>query len=48
MWDEVSGGDVLNGTEPHEIERMFFGHCRMEPPRNGFDFAIDVGEIGSI
>jgi LmbE family N-acetylglucosaminyl deacetylase len=26
-WDEVSGGDVLEGTGPHEIERLFFGHC---------------------
>jgi LmbE family N-acetylglucosaminyl deacetylase len=41
-WEEVAGGDVLDGTEPHEIERLFFGHCRMEPPWNGFDFAVDV------
>jgi N-acetylglucosamine malate deacetylase 1 len=41
-WDEIAGGDVLDGTEPHEIERLFFGHCRMEPPWSGFDFAVDV------
>jgi N-acetylglucosamine malate deacetylase 1 len=41
-WDEVPGGEALAGTEPHEIERLFFGHCRMEPPWSGFDFAVDV------
>lgn len=41
-WDEVPGGDALAGTAPHEIERLFFGHCRMEPPWSGFDFAVDV------
>lgn len=41
-WDEVPGGEALAGTEPHEIDRLFFAHCRMEPPWNGFDFAVDV------
>ena len=44
-WDEVTGGEVLDGTEPHEIERLFFGHCHMEPPWTGFDFAVDVTEV---
>jgi LmbE family N-acetylglucosaminyl deacetylase len=44
-WDEVDGGRVLAGTEPHEIERLFFGHCRMEPPWSGFDFAVDVSSV---
>ncbi|MBI3401307.1 MAG: PIG-L family deacetylase [Acidobacteria bacterium] len=44
-WDEIPGGDVLEGTQPHEIERLFFGHCRMEPPWSGFDFAVDVSEV---
>jgi len=44
-WHEVSGGAVLDGTEPHEIERLFFGHCRMEPPWTGFDFAVDVSDV---
>ena len=44
-WEEVDGGEALVGTEPHEIERLFFGHCRMEPPWNGFDFAVDVSEV---
>jgi N-acetylglucosamine malate deacetylase 1 len=24
-WNEVTGGDVLDGTEPHEIDRLFLG-----------------------
>ncbi|MEQ1907863.1 MAG: PIG-L family deacetylase [Vicinamibacterales bacterium] len=44
-WDQVEGGEVLAGTEPHEIERLFFGHCRMEPAWSAFDFAVDVSEV---
>ena len=43
-WDELVEGHALDGTEPHEIERLFFGHCRMEPAWSGFDFAVDVTE----
>ena len=43
-WSDVPGGAALADTEPHEIERLFFGHCRMEPPWPRFDFAVDVGE----
>ena len=41
-WEELAAGDRLRDLEPHEIERLFFGHCRMEPPWSGFDFAVDV------
>ena len=44
-WDEVPGGDALAGTVPHEIERLFYGHCRMECPWERFDFAVDVSEF---
>jgi LmbE family N-acetylglucosaminyl deacetylase len=44
-WEQVDGGAALDGTEPHEIDRLFFGHCRMEPPWSGFDFAVDVTEV---
>jgi LmbE family N-acetylglucosaminyl deacetylase len=44
-WDEVPGGEALAGTEPHEIERLFFGHCRMEAPWPRFDFAVDVSAV---
>ncbi|MEO8340304.1 MAG: PIG-L family deacetylase [Nitrospirota bacterium] len=43
-WDEIPEAESLDGTESHEIERLFFGHCRMEPPLPSFDFAIDVTE----
>ena len=41
-WSEIHEGESLEGTEPHEIQRLFFGHCRMEPPWSSFDFAVDV------
>ncbi len=41
-WDEIPEGESLEGTEAHEIQRLFFGHCRMEPPWSTFDFAVDV------
>jgi bacillithiol biosynthesis deacetylase BshB1 len=44
-WDEVAGGEQLEGTEPHEINRLFFGHCRMEPAWERFDFAVDVSDV---
>ncbi len=44
-WDEVPGGDAPADTEPHEIERLFFGHCRMEAAWERFDFAVDVTEV---
>lgn len=44
-WDEVPGGEQLRDTQPHEIQRLFFGHCRMEPDWNRFDFAVDVTDV---
>jgi bacillithiol biosynthesis deacetylase BshB1 len=41
-WDQLDEGRVLEDTEPHEIERLFFDHCRMEPAWSSFDFAVDV------
>ena len=41
-WEELAAGGALEGTDPHEIDRLFFGHCRMEPAWSGFDFAVDV------
>ncbi|MEW5918658.1 MAG: PIG-L family deacetylase [Gemmatimonadota bacterium] len=41
-WDEIPGAEALHGTDPHEIDRLFFGHCRMETPWDRFDFAIDI------
>lgn len=44
-WDQVPGGAALADSEPHEIERLFFGHCRMESPWERFDFAVDVTDV---
>jgi N-acetylglucosamine malate deacetylase 1 len=44
-WDALAEGEVLAGTNPHEIERLFFGHCRMEPAWPSFDFAVDVTAV---
>jgi N-acetylglucosamine malate deacetylase 1 len=44
-WDEIAGGECLKDTEPHEIQRFFFGHCRMEPAWDRFDFAVDVSDV---
>ena len=44
-WNEVAGGEQLQGTEPHEIDRLFYGHCRMEPAWDRFDFAVDVSDV---
>ena len=44
-WDEIAGGESLKDTEPHESQRLFFGHCRMEPAWERFDFAVDVSGV---
>jgi N-acetylglucosamine malate deacetylase 1 len=44
-WDRVEGGGVLDGTDPHEVDRLFFAHCRMERAWDHFDFAVDVSEV---
>jgi N-acetylglucosamine malate deacetylase 1 len=44
-WDEIPGGECLKDSEPHEIQRFFFGHCRMEPAWDRFDFAVDVSDV---
>lgn len=44
-WDQVETGKDLGRTEPHEIGRFFFGHCRMEPAWERFDFAVDVTDV---
>lgn len=41
-WDRLPGGEVLADSDPHEIDRLFYGHCRMERPWREFDFAVDV------
>jgi N-acetylglucosamine malate deacetylase 1 len=43
-WDRVPGGEALEGTEPWEVERLFFPHCKLEPVWGDFAFAVDVSE----
>ncbi|HUE75741.1 MAG TPA: PIG-L family deacetylase [Chloroflexota bacterium] len=42
QWDRVPGGERLANQEPWAIERLFFPHCKMEPPWGDFAFAVDV------
>jgi bacillithiol biosynthesis deacetylase BshB1 len=44
-WEQVAGGECLKDTEPLEIQRLFFGHCRMEPAWDRFDFAVDISDV---
>ena len=41
-WDRVPGGEQLADTEPWEIQRLFFPHCKMEPSWGDFAFAVNV------
>lgn len=44
-WHEVSGDvEAIAATEPHEIDRLFFARCRMEPAWSSFDFAVDISD----
>jgi N-acetylglucosamine malate deacetylase 1 len=42
---KIDGVASLAETPPHEVSRLFFGHCRMEPAWDRFDFAVDVSSV---
>ena len=44
-WNELEVGQYLEDTDPHEINLLFFGHCRMEPAWDRCDFAVDVSDF---
>jgi LmbE family N-acetylglucosaminyl deacetylase len=44
-WDVLPEAEALGGTNPHEIQRLFFGHCRMELAWPSFDFAVDITDV---
>lgn len=47
-WERVPGGEALTDSEPWNVERLFFPHCKMEPPwGRDFAFAVDVSETYS-
>ena len=44
-WDEVNGAPgAIEGTEPHDIDRLFFARCRMEPAWRSVDFSVDISD----
>ncbi len=45
QWERVPGGEMLADQEPWVVERLFFPHCKMEPPWADFAFAVDVSKV---
>jgi LmbE family N-acetylglucosaminyl deacetylase len=45
QWERVPGGELLANQEPWIVERLFFPHCKMEPPWGDFAFAVDVSTV---
>ena len=45
QWDRAQGSGPLAAQEPWAVDRLFFPHCKMEPPWSEFAFAVDVSEV---
>lgn len=45
QWEQVAGGEALAAQEPWAVDRLFFPHCKMEPPWAEFAFAVDVSAV---
>ncbi len=45
QWERVPGGEILADQDPWVVERLFFPHCKMEPPWTEFAFAVDVSSV---
>jgi N-acetylglucosamine malate deacetylase 1 len=45
QWERVPGGELLADQDPWVVERLFFPHCKMEPPWSEFAFAVDVSNV---
>jgi len=45
QWEHVPGGTALAQQEPWIVPRLFFPHCKMEPPWSDFAFAVDVSAV---
>ena len=45
QWEWVPGGERLADQEPWAVARLFFPHCKMEPPWADFAFAVDVSDV---
>ncbi len=44
-WEHVPGGEKLADQDIWRVDRLFFPHCKMEPPWSDFAFAVDVSEV---
>ncbi len=45
QWERVPGGEILSKQESWVVERLFFPHCKMEPPWTDFAFAVAVSSV---
>lgn len=45
QWERVPGGEALADQRPWAVDRLFFPHCKMEPPWAEFAFAVDVSAV---
>jgi N-acetylglucosamine malate deacetylase 1 len=45
QWERVPGGELLAEQDPWAVDRLFFPHCKMEPPWADFAFAVDVSAV---
>ena len=45
QWERVPGGEILADQDPWIVQRLFFPHCKMEPPWAEFAFAVDVSSV---
>ena len=45
QWEQVAGGEALADQAPWAVERLYFPHCKMEPPWGTFAFAVDVSAV---
>jgi LmbE family N-acetylglucosaminyl deacetylase len=45
QWERVPGGERLADQAPWAVNRLFFPHCKMEPPWSDFAFAVDVSTV---
>ena len=45
QWERVPGAEALSATAPWVVPRVFFPHCKMEPPWGEFAFAVDVSAV---
>ena len=47
QWDRMPepAAQALASEEPWAVDRLFFPHCKMEPPWATFSFAVDVSAV---